>query len=166
VNVLLLVLFLRSLLAPLYLLATSILALGAALGITALVFQGALGQEQVTYYVPFMAAVLLVSLGSDYNVFLVGRVWQEAERRPFREAVAEAAPRAARAINVAGLALALSFALLALVPLAAFREFAFAMVVGVLLEAFLVRTWLVPALLALVGPASAWPGRRRRRSSA
>ncbi|HXV56362.1 MAG TPA: MMPL family transporter [Gaiellaceae bacterium] len=165
VNVLLLVLFLRSLLAPLYLLATSILALGAALGITALVFQGALGHDQVTYYVPFMAAVLLVSLGSDYNVFLVGRVWQEAERRPFRAAVAEAAPRAARAINVAGLALALSFALLALVPLAAFREFAFAMVVGVLLEAFLVRTWLVPALLSLAGPTSAWPGRRRRRGA-
>lgn len=162
VNVLLLALFLRSLLAPLYLLATSVLALAAALGLTALVFQDKLGGGELTYYVPFMAAVLLVSLGSDYNVFLVGRIWQEARRRPFREAIAVAVPGAARAINVAGLALALSFGLLALVPLSAFREFAFAMLVGVFLEAFVVRTWLVPALLSLAGPVSLWPGRLPR----
>ena len=59
------------------------------------------------------------------------------------------------------MALALSFALLAIVPLQAFRQFAFAMVVGVLLDAFLVRTYLVPALVTLVGPASSWPGRFR-----
>ena len=162
VNVLVLIVFLRSLLAPLYLLATSVLALGATLGLTVVVFQDSFGDGQLTYYVPFMAAVLLVSLGSDYNVFLVGRVWQEAESRPFRDAVAVTVPRTARAINVAGLALALSFALLALIPLGSFREFAFAMTVGVLVEAFLVRTWLVPALLSLAGPASVWPGRRRR----
>lgn len=168
VNALLLALFLRSLLAPLYLLVTSVLALAAALGLTALVFQDALDQEQVAYYVPFMAAVLLVSLGSDYNVFLVGRIWQETRRRPFHEAIAVAVPGAARAINVAGLALALSFGLLALVPLGAFREFAFAMLVGVLVEAFLVRTWLVPALLVVAGRSSAWPGRlpRLRRRTA
>jgi putative drug exporter of the RND superfamily len=163
VNFLFLVVFLRALLAPLYLLATSVLALGAALGLTAFLFVELLGRGQLTYYVPFMAAVLLVSLGSDYNVFLVGRIWQEARTRPFREAVAVVAPRASRAINVAGLALALSFALLALIPLSSFREFAFAMVVGVLLEAFLVRTYLVPALLSLFGNVSRWPGGRPRR---
>lgn len=158
VNFLFLVVFLRSLLAPLYLLATSVLALLAALGLTGFLFRDLLGQEQITYYVPFMAAVLLVSLGSDYNVFLVGRIWQAARDRPLRTAIAEVAPRASRAINVAGLALALSFGLLALVPLSSFREFAFTMVVGVLLEAFLVRTYLVPALLALIGD----PTRRGR----
>ena len=60
--------------------------------------------------------MLLVSLGSDYNVFVAGRIWQEAERRPLREAIAVAAPRASRAISVAGIALAASFAMLALVP--------------------------------------------------
>ncbi|HYY76679.1 MAG TPA: MMPL family transporter [Gaiellaceae bacterium] len=162
VNVLFLVVFLRALVAPLYLLATSVLALAAALGVTALLFVELLGRGQLTYYVPFMAAVLVVSLGSDYNVFLVGRIWHEARRRPLREAVAEVAPRASRAINVAGLALALSFALLALVPLSSFREFAVAMVAGVLVEAFLVRTYLVPALLSLFGNASRWPGGRGR----
>ncbi|MGH3092848.1 MAG: MMPL family transporter [Gaiellaceae bacterium] len=163
VNFLFLVVFLRALLAPLYLLATSVLVLAASLGVTAFLFVELLGRGQLTYYVPFMAAVLLVSLGSDYNVFLVGRIWHEARTRPVREAVAVVAPRAARAINVAGLALALSFALLALVPLSSFREFAFAMVAGVLVEAFLVRTYLVPALLSLFGNASRWPGGRRPR---
>ncbi len=161
VDLLLLALFLRSLVAPLYLLAASVLALAAALGLTTFVFQGLLGQEQLTYYVPFAAAVLLVALGSDYNVFVVGRIWGEARRRPIREAIAVAVPEASRAIAVAGVTLAASFAILAVVPLVQFREFAFAMFAGVLLDSFLVRSLLVPALVALFGRASWWPARRR-----
>ena len=103
--------------------------------------------------------MLLVSLGSDYNVFVAGRIWQEAERRPLREAIAVAAPRASRAISVAGIALAASFAMLAIVPIDGFREFAFMMSVGVLLETFIVRPVLIPALVTLFGDAGAWPGR-------
>jgi RND superfamily putative drug exporter len=161
VNLLFLVLLLRSLVAPLFLLTASVLALAATIGLTAYVFQGLLGYEEVTYYVPFAAAVLLVSLGSDYNVFVVGRVWEEARRRPLREAVAIAVPRASRTITLAGLALAGTFALLALVPLRSFRELAFALSVGVLIDAFVVRSLLVPALISLFGDVSWWPGRRR-----
>ena len=96
--------------APLYLLLASALAFTATLGLTTFVFQTLLGNEELTYYVPFAVAVLLVSLGSDYNVFLVGRIWQEAEHVDVRKAIAIAAPRASRTIAVAGLALALSFA--------------------------------------------------------
>jgi RND superfamily putative drug exporter len=162
VNLVLLALFLRALVAPLYLVAASALSLAAAVGLTVLFFQGWLGHVDVTYYVPFAAAVLLLSLGSDYNLFVVGRVWQERRRLPLREALVFAVPRASATITVAGLTLALGFAMLALVPLLPFREFAFLMCVGVLLETFLVRTVLVPALIALVGDASWWPGRRRR----
>jgi len=161
VDLLLLALFLRSLIAPLYLLAASVLALAAALGLTTFVFQGLLGQEQLTYYVPFAAAVLLVALGSDYNVFVVGRIWGEARRRPVRDAITVAVPEASKAIAVAGVTLAASFAILAVVPLVQFREFAFAMFAGVLLDSFLVRSLLVPALVALFGRASWWPARRR-----
>ncbi len=160
VDLFLLVVFLRAVIAPLYLLAASVLALAASLGLTVFVFQVVLGQEDITYYVPFAAAVLLVSLGSDYNVFVVGRIWEEARRRPLRDAIAIATPRAARAITVAALALAGSFALLALVPLGQFREFAFTMTVGVLIDSFLVRSLLVPALISLFGEAGGWPGRR------
>ena len=105
------------------------------LGLTTYVFQGLLGHNDLTYYVPFAAGVLL-GLGSDYNVFVAGRIWQEADRRPLREAIAVAVPRASRAISVAGIALAASFAMLAIIPIDGFREFAFMMAVGVLLETF------------------------------
>jgi RND superfamily putative drug exporter len=154
-----LVIFLRALVAPLYLVGASVLALACSLGITVYVFQDLLGYGELTYYVPFVAAVLLVALGSDYNVFLTGRIWQEARHRPLRAAVAVGGSRAASAITVAGLVLALSFAVLALVPVRPFRELAFAMSVGLVVDAFLVRTLLVPSLIALVGARSAWPSR-------
>jgi putative drug exporter of the RND superfamily len=160
VNLLLLVVFLRALLAPLYLVLSSLLVVAASIGLTTLVFQGFLGHGELTYYVPFAVAVLLLSLGSDYNVFLVGRIWQEAQCRPLREAVAIAAPRASRTIGVAGIALALSFSALALIPLRQFREFAFAMVVGVLLDAFVVRALFIPALVSFFGERSWWPWTR------
>jgi RND superfamily putative drug exporter len=159
---LLLALFLRSLVAPLFLLGASLLALGAALGLATYLFQGLLGWGELTYYVPFAAAVLLVALGSDYNVFVTGRIWDEAKKRPFREAIAVATPRAARAITLAGFVLAFSFALLALVPLRAFAEFAFVMCAGVLIDSFLVRSFLVPALMSVFGETASWPGRRLR----
>jgi RND superfamily putative drug exporter len=159
INFVLLALFLRAILAPLYLLAASVLSVAATLGLTTYFFQGLLGHSDLTYYVPFAAGVLLVSLGSDYNVFVAGRIWQEAGRRPLPEAIAVAAPRASRAISVAGIALAASFGMLAIVPVDGFREFAFMMGVGVLLETFVVRPVLIPALVTLFGEAGAWPGR-------
>ena len=158
VTLLLLVLFLRSLVAPLYLLASSALAVAATLGVTTLVFQGTLGYDGLVFYIPFAAAVLLVALGSDYNVFGVGYVWEEARHRKLSDALTTAIPRSTRAINAAGLALAASFAFVALIPLGPFQQLAFTMTLGVLIDAFLIRTLLVPALISLVGRASGWPG--------
>lgn len=158
---LIIAIFLRALVAPLYLVATSILAVLSSLGLAVYVTQQLGGYGQVTYYVIFTVAVLLVSLGSDYNVFLIGRIWQHGRRRPLRNAVEVAAARASRPITVAGLVLASAFALLAIVPVHSFREIAFAMTAGLLIDAFIVRTILVPALVVLVGPQSAWPGSLR-----
>ena len=158
VNFVLLALFLRALVAPLYLLAASVASVAATLGLTTFVFVDLLGHGDLTYYVPFAAGVLLISLGSDYNVYVVGRIWDELRDHDVREAIAVAVPRASKAISVAGIALALSFAALAIVPLDAFREFAFMMSVGVLIETFLVRTFLVPALVSVFGRTSTWPG--------
>ena len=159
VNFLLLALFLRAFVAPLYLLAASVASVAATLGLTTYVFQDLLGHSDLTYYVPFAAGVLLVCLGSDYNVYVVGRIWQEAERMPLREAIAFAAPRASKAIGVAGIALAASFGMLAIVPIDGFRELAFMLSVGVLIETFVVRSALIPALISLFGSFSGWPGR-------
>jgi RND superfamily putative drug exporter len=159
VNFLLLALFLRAVVAPLYLIAASAFALAASLGITTLVFGDVLGHGDLTYYVPFAVAVLSLSLGSDYNLFVAGRIWQEAATRPLREAVVHAAPRAARAISIAGITLAGSFGILGVIPLRSLREFAFAMAVGVLLDTFVVRPFLVPALVTLFGDGGFWPRR-------
>ena len=157
----LLAIFLRALLAPLYLLAASVLALLATLGVTVWVFQVRLGYDGLVYYVPFTFAVLLISLGADYNVFVVGRIWEEARRRDLRDAIAVASSQSSRAIGVAGIALATSFALLALIPLQQFREVALAMAAGIVIDAIVARSLLVPALVALFGRAGMWPGRRR-----
>ena len=159
----LLALFLRSLLAPVYLLAASVLAVFATLGLTVLIGQSILGYGSLVYFVPFAAGVLLVSLGSDYNVFVVGRIWEEAWRRPVADAVAVATPQASRAITTAGVALAASFAMLAVIPLEQFRQIAMAMTLGVILDAIAVRSLLVPALVALFGRLGMWPGNRRIR---
>src|SRR5206468_3589871 len=96
VTLVLLALFLRSLLAPVYLLAASVLAVFATLGLTIGIGQHILGYGSLVYFVPFAAGVLLVSLGSDYNVFVVGRIWEEA-RQPPRQAGARARGTAASA---------------------------------------------------------------------
>jgi RND superfamily putative drug exporter len=147
----LLALFLRAWFAPVYLIAASVLALAAALGLTTYAIQLVLGGGDLSYYVPFAASVLLISLGSDYTIFLVGRIWDERRRRPLRGAIETAVPHARRAISAAALALALSFAMLALVDLAAFRQLAFLLAAGVLIDSFFVRSLFVPALVALFG---------------
>jgi putative drug exporter of the RND superfamily len=156
---LVLVLFLRALVAPVYLVACATLAPLAATGLTVVAFQWLGSSDGVAFYVPIAAGVLLVALGSDYNVFLVGRVWAEARERPLREAIVAGGASASRAIAAAALVLAASFAATALVPVEAFRQLAFLVAVGLLLDGFVVRTVLVPAVIALVGERSAWPGR-------
>jgi putative drug exporter of the RND superfamily len=166
VTLLLLMVFLRALLAPVYLLAASVLAVLATLGLTVVICDAVLGSPDLVYFVPFAAGVLLVSLGSDYNVFVVGRIWDEARTLPAQDAVAVAAPRASRAITTAGVALAASFGLLALIPLEQFRQLAITMAVGVMLDSIVVRSFLVPALVALTGRFGMWPGHQRVRVAA
>ncbi len=157
---LVLAVFLRALVAPVYLVLLAALGPLAALGLAVVFFQGVLGHPEITYFVPLAAGVLLIALGSDYNIFLVGRIWDEAERLPLREAIVAAGSGASHAISAAGLILAASFAALALVPVEAFHQLAFVLAVGLLIDAFIVRTVLTPAVMSLVGERSSWPSKR------
>ena len=157
VNLILLMMFLRAVVAPVLLLGCSVLALAASLGCLTLVLQERLGHDGVAFYVPFAASVLLLSLGSDYNIYGVGHVWTRADHTPLRTAIAERVPETSGAITAAGLTLAASFTMLAIVPLRQFRELAFVMGLGVLIDALIVRSVLVPTLLTLLGRYSAWP---------
>jgi len=151
--VLLLLLFvlLRNRSAPLYLVGSSLLVVAAALGLTVYFFQDLLGYNEIAFFVPVATAILMLALGADYNVFLISRIWRESERRDLTEAVRTAGSRASGAIAVAGLILALSFAAVWLIPIAAFRELAFAMFVGLMLDTWVARPLLVPAFVSLFG---------------
>jgi RND superfamily putative drug exporter len=162
VELVVLSLFLRSIVAPVALLVLSGIGVAAALGLTVLVFQGLLGQPGLTFYVPFATAVLLLALGSDYNVFAVGAIWEQAARRPFAQAIAVAMPATARAISAAGIILAATFAMVAIIPLSTFRQVAFTMAVGLLIDTFLIRPVLTPAVLTLLGRTAGWPSSRIR----
>ena len=160
IELLILIVYLRAFLAPLLLLACSALGVAAALGLTVLVFQDVGGATGLTFYVVFATSVLLLALGSDYNVFTVGAIWREAARHPLARAIARAMPATARAVSAAGLILAATFAMVAIIPLATFRQLAFTMSVGLLLDTFVVRPVLTPAVLTLLGRWASWPGRR------
>ncbi|MGI8459824.1 MAG: MMPL family transporter [Propionibacteriaceae bacterium] len=160
IELLILVIYLRAVVAPLVLLASSALSVAAALGLTTLVFQEVLGEQGLTFYAPFASAILLIALGADYTVFSVGSIWIEARRRPLAEALRIAVPRSSEAITTAGVILAGTFALVALIPLSTFRQIAFAMSVGLLIDTLVIRPILTPALLTLLGRTASWPSRR------
>jgi RND superfamily putative drug exporter len=152
-----LIVYFRAVIAALLLIVSSAAALAAPLGLLVYVFQGAFGYPDITFFVPVAGGVLLVSLGADYSVFVMGRIWEEARAGSMAQAVSVALPRASRAVSVAAFTLAASFAVLALVPVAPFQEMAFMMAIGVLIDAFMVRSYLLPGLLVLVGPRAFWP---------
>jgi RND superfamily putative drug exporter len=160
IELVILVLYLRALVAPVVLLAASALSVAAALGLTTYLFQDVLGQQGLTFYAPFAAAVLLIALGADYTVFSVGSIWEAAGRRPLAQAIMVAVPRTSRAITTAGVILAATFALVAIIPLATFRQIAFAVTVGLMIDTLIVRPVLTPALLTLLGHRASWPSQR------
>lgn len=157
-----LALLLRSLVAPFYLLATVVLSYTATLGITVLVFRTILGQDGITFWMPPFLFVILVALGADYNIFVMSRIREEAAAGA---TTAQAAVRGlvatGRVITSAGLVLAGTFAALIAAPLPNLQQIGFAVTIGVLIDTFVVRTFLVPAITALVGDIAFWPAHGR-----
>ncbi|HEX8940851.1 MAG TPA: MMPL family transporter [Candidatus Limnocylindrales bacterium] len=158
-----LALLLRSLVAPLYLVATVLLSYAATLGLSSLVFQRWLGQPGLNYFIPLMVFVLLVALGSDYNIFLMARVREESARHDLRTGIRRASARTGTVITSAGIILAGTFGALASAPLQMLVQVGVTVALGVLIDTFLVRSLLVPALTALIGEAVWWPFGRGER---
>lgn len=163
VDFLLLALYLRALVAPLVLVLSSALVVAASIGLTMRIFPVTAGVNGFTFYAPFAAEVLLLSFGADYNLFLTGEIWQAARRQRFRRAVAEGGTVASTGINVAGATLALSFGVLLVVPLRSFDELGIAIFAGLLIDTFIVRFFVVPGVLSLLGTRAGWPGHRLER---
>jgi RND superfamily putative drug exporter len=156
-----LTLLLRAIVAPIYLVLTVLLSYLSTIGLTSWLYQSVLGQPGVNFFLPLMVFVLLVALGSDYNIFLMSRVREESEHRPIREGIRVASGRTGAVITSAGLILAGTFGSMASAPLIVLFQIGVAVAVGVLIDTFVVRSILVPALTTLVGDRAWWPSRRR-----
>jgi RND superfamily putative drug exporter len=141
---LVLLVFLRDPLACLNLVATMVLTYAFALGATHLVFVSVLGAEGLDWKVPYFLFVLLVAVGVDYNVFLMDRVREESRRLGLRAGIAQAIARTGGLITSAAAITACSFASFLSSPLGSLRQLGFALVVGITLDAVLVRPVLVP----------------------
>ncbi len=155
---LMLALLLRSLVAPLILVASVLLSYLASLGIGALVFRYLFGFAGFDPSVPIFGFVFLVALGVDYNIFLMARAREEANAGT-AEGVARALGVTGSVITSAGVVLAATFAVLGVLPLVALTEVGFLVAFGVLVDTILVRSALVPAIAIDIGAAWWWPSR-------
>lgn len=155
-----LVALLRSLVAPVYILASVLLSYGAALGVSTVVFQGVLERPGLQWWVPSLLFVLLMALGVDYSIFLMGRVREEARWRTTRAAVAEGVRHTGRIVTSAGVILAATFAVLLFAPLRSQAELGLAASVGILLDTLVVRAMVIPSLGVLLGRWTWWPSAR------
>jgi len=159
---LLLALVMRSLIAPLYLIASVAISYLAAFGLSVLIFQHATGAGGLYFFIPFLMFVFLLALGEDYNILVMTRIREEAAGRPLRQAVKAALERTGSTVTSAGLILAGTFGVFALVigklpGGGVYTSVLASLAIGILIDAFLVRTLLVPSTVALLGRWNWWP---------
>jgi RND superfamily putative drug exporter len=158
---LVLVVLLRSIVAPVYLVGTVLLSYLCTLGLTSTVFQDLLGQPGLNNFLPLMVFVLLVAIGSDYNIFLMSRVREESDRRGTTAGIRAASARTGAVITSAGVILAGTFLAMVASPLTVLFQAGVLVATGVLIDTFIVRSLLVPAITTLLGEAAWWPFTRR-----
>ncbi len=160
---LVLALLLRSLVAPLLLVFATVLSFGAALGVSALMFNHVFNFPGSDPAVPLFGFVFLVALGVDYSIFLMSRAREEVLRAGPREGVLTALRVTGGVITSAGVVLAATFAALSVIPILFLAQIAFIVAFGVLLDTLLVRTLLVPALALDLDRRTWWPSGISRR---
>ena len=156
-------LLLRAVVAPLVLIATVVLSYGAALGLSALIFDWTLGVDSTDASFPLFVFVFLVALGIDYNIFLMTRVREEAADHGTRRAALIGLSATGGVITSAGLVLAATFAVLGTLPLTFLTQLGIAVALGVLLDTLVVRSVLVTALNLDVGRWMWWPSKLAHR---
>src|SRR5262249_29801231 len=160
---LLLAIVLRSLIAPLYLILSVGVSYLAALGLAALLFINLGGAGGLVFFLPFLMFIFLLALGEDYNILVMTRIREEAHKLPLREAVSRAIAVTGTTVTSAGLVLAGTFLVLAVVSRGSggtqIRDIGLALAFGILMDTFLVRTLLVPSTVVLLGRWNWWPSK-------
>jgi RND superfamily putative drug exporter len=154
---LLLGLLLRSVIAPLYLVASVVLSYTASLGLAVLIFVTIGGQLGINFTLPFFMFVFIMALGEDYNILVMNRIKEESAGFPLRASVPRALATTGTTVTTAGLILAGTFGVLALTTTGQVRQIGTGLALGILLDTFLVRTLLVPSTAVLLGAWNWWP---------
>jgi len=154
-----LMILLRAVIAPLLLIGTVILSFGAALGVSVIVYDVIFGFPGSDASLPLYAFVFLVALGIDYNIFLMARVREETMRHGTRTGMIRGLAVTGGVITSAGIVLAGTFSVLGVLPLVFLTQIGFVVAFGVLLDTFLVRSVLVPALVLDIGQKIWWPSK-------
>jgi RND superfamily putative drug exporter len=154
-----LILLLRSVIAPLVLVGSVIVSFAAALGVSALVFEGIFHFPGADPSVPLFGFVFLVALGVDYNIFLMTRVREESLKHGTREGVLRGLSVTGGVITSAGIVLAATFAALGVIPILFLAQIAFIVAFGVLLDTLVVRSLLVPAVIYDLDRRAWWPSK-------
>jgi RND superfamily putative drug exporter len=152
-------LLLRAIVAPLVLMLTVVLSFLSALGASALLFAGPFGFPATDPSFPLFAFIFLVALGIDYNIFLMSRVREEALEVGTRQGMIRGLRTTGGVITSAGVVLAGTFAVLATLPIVTLAEVGVVVAIGVLLDTFIVRSLLVPALTIDIGREVWWPSK-------
>jgi RND superfamily putative drug exporter len=157
-----LVLLLRAVIGPLVLIGTVVLSYAASLGVAYFFYDVVFGFPGSDPSLPLFAFVFLVALGVDYNIFLAARAREETFTFGTRRGILRALAVTGGVITSAGIVLAGTFAVLGALPLVFLAEIGFVVAFGVLLDTFLVRSVLVPAITILIGPKFWWPSELSR----
>lgn len=161
---LILTLVLRALVAPAFLIVTVVASFAATLGLLTFGFTELLGSEGIAFNLVLLAFLFLVALGVDYNIFLMTRAREEAAARGSAEGALAALVNTGGVVTGAGLILAGTFATLTLLPLEELVQIGATVAIGVLLDTFVVRALLIPAIAYRLGERTWWPSRARRAS--
>ena len=154
-------LLLRAIIAPIVLIVTVVLSFLAALGLAALVYDWIFDFPGSDPSLPLFAFIFLVALGIDYNIFLMSRVREESERGGTRYGTLRGLATTGGVITSAGIVLAATFSVLGVLPLVTLTQIGIVVALGVLLDTFVVRSLLVPALTLEIGARIWWPSKLR-----
>ncbi|MFC0582989.1 MMPL family transporter [Micrococcoides hystricis] len=155
-----LIILLRSFLAPLLLIIATTISFFTALGVSSLVFTHIFGFSGADPTVPLFGFVFLVALGVDYTIFLMTRTREEAGKIGARPGLSKALTVTGSVITSAGIVLATTFAALGVIPLMFMAQLAFLVAFGVLLDTLIVRTLLIPAVGFELGERIWWPAKK------
>jgi RND superfamily putative drug exporter len=161
VILLVLIVLLRALVAPLFLLGTVLLSYLGSMGIVLVIFKVVFGRHGIDPLLPILAFIFLVALGVDYNIFLMSRIREEAVKRGTRNGILRGLVSTGPVITSAGVILAGTFLALTTLPVWLLFELGFSVAFGVALDTFLVRSVVVPAITTLLGDRSWWPSSAR-----